>query len=274
MRSLITALEIALPLVYFSAIWVYAKAFFSNVKTAERLRSPLLLSVLFLHAVYILSRTLEYHHPPITSMFEIFSLIAFTIVVVYWYIELKTGNRSTGYFILILPFFFQCISSIFVKEKTEIPEVLRSNLLGFHVTSALLGYAAITISAVYGFLYLMLYHDIKSRQFGVIYKRLPNLEVLERMSFTATVFGFILLTIAIVVGLVWLPRVSAAISYSDPKLLGTSVIWLIYAGGLLAKRVAGWQGRRMVVLSMFGFALAMFSMTIVNMFFSEFHKFY
>ncbi len=274
MRSLITALEIALPLAYFSAIWVYAKAFFSNVKAAERLRSPLLLVTLLLHALYILSRTVEYGHPPITSMFEIFSLIAFTIVVVYWYIELKTGNRSTGYFILILPFFFQCISSIFVREKPEIPEILRSNLLGFHVTSALLGYAAITISAVYGFLYLMLYHDIKSRQFGVIYKRLPNLEVLERMSFTATVFGFLLLTIAIVVGLLWLPRVFSAISYSDPKLLGTIVIWAIYAGGLLAKRVAGWQGRRMVVLSMFGFALAMFSLTVVNMFFSEFHKFY
>jgi ABC-type transport system involved in cytochrome c biogenesis permease subunit len=43
---------------------------------------------------------------------------------------------------------------------------------------------------------------------------------------------------------------------------------------LTAKRIFGWQGKRIVVLSMFGFALAMFSITVINMFFSGFHKFY
>jgi ABC-type transport system involved in cytochrome c biogenesis permease subunit len=120
----------------------------------------------------------------------------------------------------------------------------------------------------------MLYHDIKSSRFGVIYQRLPNLETLERMSITATVFGFILLTIAIVVGLIWLPRISGGVSYADPKLFGTMGIWLIYAIGLTAKRLKGWQGRKMMVLSMFGFATAMFSMTFINVFLSSFHKFY
>ena len=161
-----------------------------------------------------------------------------------------------------------------IREVTEIQPILRSNLLGLHVSSALLGYAAITISAVYGFLYLMLYHDIKSSRFGVIYQRLPNLETLERMSFTATVFGFILLTIAIIVGLIWLPRIAEGVPYTDPKLLGTVAIWLIYAVGLAAKRLKRWHGRRMMVLSMFGFATAMFSMTIINVFLSSFHKFY
>ncbi len=274
MQILIVLLQVALPILYFWTIWVYARAFFSSIKLAERLRSPLLLSTLFLHAIYILLRTIYLDHPPITSIFEILSLIAFTIVLVYLYIESRTKNKATGYFILILPFFFQLVSSLFIKENPEVPPVLRSTLLGFHVSSALLGYAAITISAVYGFLYLMLYHDIKSSQFSVIYKRLPNLEMLERMSFTATVFGFCLLTIAIVLGFIWLPRAISDFSYSDPKLLGTIAIWLIYALGLTAKKIIGWQGRRIMVLSMFGFAIAMFSMTVINMFFSGFHKFY
>jgi ABC-type uncharacterized transport system permease subunit len=274
MSFLINILQIILPLAYFVTIWVYAKAFFSNIKLAEKLQQPFLFSTLFLHAAYIIIRAAVFEHPPITSMFEIFSLIALTIVIVYSYIELRTKNFSTGYFILILPFFFQLISSLFISEKPDIAPALRSTLLGFHVTSALLGYAAITIAAVYGFLYLMLYHDIKSSQFSVIYKRLPNLETLERMSFTATLFGFALLTIAIIVGIVWLPRAFSTFSYTDPKLLGTLFIWLIYGGGLIAKKTAGWQGRRMMVLSLFGFALAMFSMTVINIFFSEFHKFY
>ncbi|MBI4546379.1 MAG: cytochrome c biogenesis protein CcsA [Ignavibacteriae bacterium] len=274
MRFFITLLQILLPLCYFATIWAYAKGFFRNERVAEVIKRPLLGLTLLLHTIYIVARTLEYFHPPITSVFELFSLIAFTIGLAYVYIELRTKITSTGYFILMLPFFFQLFSSMFTKEIPEIPEILRSHLLGFHVTSALLGYAAITISAVYGFLYLMLYHDIKSSQFGVIYKRLPNLEMLERMSFTATVFGFILLTIAIIVGLIWLPRITEDISFTDPKLFGTIVIWLIYASGLTAKRLGGWQGRRMMVLSVFGFTLTIFSMTIINMFFSEFHRFY
>ncbi|HEY6192916.1 MAG TPA: cytochrome c biogenesis protein CcsA [Bacteroidota bacterium] len=274
MRNLIGLCEILLPLLYFGTIWAYARAFFSNIKPAERLRTPLLFTTLAVHALYITLRTAEFNHPPITSVFEILSLIAFTVAFVYSYIELRLKIKSTGYFILILPFFFQLASSIFIREVTSVPPILQSNLLGVHVSSALLGYAAITISAVYGFLYLMLYHDIKSSRFGVIYQRLPNLETLERMSVTATVFGFILLTIAIVVGLIWLPRISGGVSYADPKLFGTMGIWLIYAIGLTAKRLKGWQGRKMMVLSMFGFATAMFSMTFINVFLSSFHKFY
>lgn len=274
MHLLIVILQIALPVLYFFTVWAYARAFFSGVRWAELTRTPLLLLTLVLHVVYILLRAWEFGHFPITSMFEIFSLIALTIVLVYAYIELRSGNRSTGYFILVLPFFFQLASSLFIRDQAAVPQALQSTLLGFHVSSALLGYAAITISAVYGFLYLMLYHDIKSSQFGVIYKRLPNLETLERMSTTATVFGFVLLSIAIVVGFVWLPSSIKNFSYTDPKLFGTLAIWLVYAAGLSAKKLVGWQGRRIMVLSMFGFAIAMFSMTVINIFFSGFHKFY
>ncbi len=274
MPTLINLLDVFLPILYFGTIWAYGKAFFSGLRAAEGLRTPLLMFTLLTHGLTIGLRTAEYHHPPITSVFELLSLLAFTVTLVYAYIEFRLRIKSTGYFILILPFFFQLISSLMIKEVREVQPILRSNLLGLHVSSALLGYAAITISAVYGFLYLMLYHEIKSSQFGVIYQRLPNLETLERMSFSATVLGFLLLTIAIVVGLIWLPQVPEGVSYADPKLFGTVAIWFIYAAGLSAKRLRRWHGRKMMVLSMFGFATAMVSMTVINVFLSSFHKFY
>lgn len=271
---LINLFDVLLPALYFSTIWAYAKSFFSNNQRSLAMCRPLLVSTISLHALSILLRTATFGHPPITSVFEILSLIAFTITLVYAYIEIRTQNRSTGYFILMLPFFFQLLSSLFIREMSEIPPVLQSNLLGFHVSSAFLGYSAITISAVYGFLYLMLYHDIKSKQFGVIYKRLPNLETLERMSFTATVFGFVLLTVAIVVGLIWLPRALNDFSYNDPKLIGTLAIWVIYGMGLAARRTGNWRGRRMMALSVVSFAFALLSVSIINLFFTGFHSFH
>jgi len=274
MPSVISFLEIILPLLYFITIWAYAKSFFSDIKAAETVKTLLLYGTVITHAGYIVLRTAVYHHPPITTTFEILSLIALTVSLSYLVIEIRTQNKTTGYFILIFPFFFQLISSLFIKERTEIPLILQSNLLGFHVLSALVGYAAITISAVYGFLYLMLHHEIKSSRLGVIYKRLPNLEMLERMSFTATILGFIFLTIAIIVGIIWLPRAYSEFSYSDPKLIGTLAVWCIYFIGLTAQQLAHWRGKRIIIVSMAGFIAALFSMTIINTFFSGFHKFY
>lgn len=269
----IEILKFLLPLIYFIVVWTYGKAFFKSSKQAETLKSPLLYLLVFLHFIYLILRTFAFSHPPITKIFEIMTVVAFCISLAYAYIELRTKVKGTGYFILMVAFFFQLISSLFIKDLLIVPDVLRSNLLGFHVTSALLGFSAITISAIYGMLYLMLYHDIKSNRIGVIYQRLPNLEILERMSFTSTKFGFVFLTIAIIVGIIWLPKAFENFSYADPKLIGTGFIWLLYGIGLSAKWFAKWQGKKIVWFSIIGFIISFFSMTIVNMFFSGFHKF-
>ncbi|HTX18106.1 MAG TPA: cytochrome c biogenesis protein CcsA [Bacteroidota bacterium] len=274
MNILVELLRAALPVLYFATVWSYAKAFFRDSVTAKRAKTPLLTSTLVLHLIYLLLRTELFNHPPITTIFEIMSIIAFSIAGAYAFIEFITKVKNTGYFILNLAFIFQTLSSCFIVSLSQVNPVLRSHLLGIHVSSALLGYAAIAISAVYGFLYLMLYHHIKSSQFGVIYEKLPNLETLERMSMMSIVFGFCFLTVAIGVGLFWLPRAFEHFSYFDPKLIGTVFIWAMYGLGIVAKRTVGWQGRKIMVLSIIGFAVALFSLTIINVYFSGFHKFY
>jgi ABC-type transport system involved in cytochrome c biogenesis permease subunit len=77
-----------------------------------------------------------------------------------------------------------------------------------------------------------------------------------------------------ILGVLWLPQAFENYSYLDSKLIGTLLIWLLYGGGLLAKRIAGWKGRKMMILSLSAFGLALFSLSIINIFFSEFHTFY
>ncbi len=274
MKTLITLLNYFLPILYWVTVWSYAKAFFRNSATAKRIKTPLLAATLGVHLIYLLARTAYFGHPPITTLFEILSVIAFTTALSYRAIEYLTGVKSTGYFVLILSFFFQLLSTVLIQDLSAVNPVLKSNLLGFHVTSALLGYSAFAISAVYGFLYIMLYHHIKSKQFGIIYDNLPNLEKLERMATVSVVSGFVLLTVAIIVGVVWLPKAFEHYSYFDPKLVGTAIVWLMYGIGLLAKRTIGWQGRKIMVLSIVGFAVTLLSLTVVNVFLSGFHNFY
>jgi ABC-type transport system involved in cytochrome c biogenesis permease subunit len=271
---LVSGFAIALPVLYAFLVLLYGQTFFGTSVLAGRLQRPVLLLTLTVHAASLAVRTAAFDHPPITSVFEIMTLLAASMTLAYAYIEWRTGTRNTGFFILLLALAFQTVSSVFVRNPVGIPDYLHSLVLGFHVSAALLGYTAISLSAVYGFLYLMLYHEIKSTRFGLIYNRLPNLEMLETMSHKAEVFGFISLTIAIAIGVVWLPRVFKQFSYLDPKLVGTLAIWVMYAVGLGAKRKLGWQGRKMMVISLVAFGFVFLSMTVVNLYLSGFHSFH
>jgi HemX protein len=270
----VDVLNIVLSLLYAGLLFLYGRSFFKTASRADKIKTPVLVVTVVIHLSYLLLRTILFNHPPITTPFEIMSVIAFCIATAYLYIEVVSKVHGTGLFILIPAFFFQIISTTYIQDLGQVPEILRNNLLGFHVTSALLGYTAIAIGAMYGLLYLMLYHDIKSNHFSVIYKRLPNLEILESMSFRSTLFGFIFISVAIAVGLIWLPIAFGEIFYSDPKLIGTMFIWALYAVGLVSKKIAGWHGRKVVVLYVSGFIVALFSITFINFFFSSFHQFY
>jgi len=274
MQPAVFFLLILIPLLYAGLTTVYGLQFFGDFPGLTRIRTPALLVTVALHCVYLVVRTIAFDHPPITSVFEIMTVLAASIAIGYTYIEVRTRASATGFFILFLAFAFQTASSVFIRDRFDIPGYLHSVVLGFHVSAALLGYTAISLSAAYGFLYLMLYHEIKSSRFGLIYNRLPNLEMLETMSHRAEVFGFVSLGVAIVIGVIWLPRVFHDFSYWDPKLVGTLVIWCMYAVALGAKRQLGWQGRKTMVITLVAFGFVFLSMTVINLYLSGFHSFH
>jgi len=269
-----TIFNYALPVFYFALVWTYGKAFFANKLWAKHAKTLILIGTITLHLLSLVVRTIVFRHLPVTTIFEIFTVLACSITVTYFVLELRSQHKETGYFILNIAFFFQLTSSIFIKDTPEVPEILRSPLFGVHVSSALFGYAAITIAGAYGLMYLMLYHEMKATRFGIIYKKLPTLETLERMTFTAVTLAFLFLSIAILFGFIWLNYVIVNPNYFDPKLIGTIIIWAMYGFLVIAKTQHEWNGRKVMILSIIGLLISIFSMTIINIFFSKFHKFY
>jgi len=274
MISAIHSINILLPFFYLLTLVVYFYDFIKGEKKLINIKRVFLFITLFLHLIYIVLRTVAFDHPPITNVFEIFTILAITISFSYFLVELVSDIRGTGPFIIVLSLIFQLISSVFIQDLVQVKDVLRSNLLGIHVISALLGYSGFTISAVYGFLYLILYKDIKLNKFGLIFNRLPNLEVLERLSLYSALIGFIALTIGIVIGIIWLPMAFPKFSFLDPKLIGTGLVWLLYGIGITSKVVGKWRGKRLVLLSISGFLLAIISTILSNFLAQSFHSFY
>jgi ABC-type transport system involved in cytochrome c biogenesis permease subunit len=270
----IHTINLLLPFFYIATFAIYFYDFQQGGKKFENSKRLFLFLTLILHFCYLLLRTIEFDHPPITNVFEIFTVLAFAISFSYFILELVTDIRGTGPFIIIISIIFQVISTLFIQDLTEVKEVLRSNLLGIHVISALIGYSGITISAVYGVLYLILYNEIKLNKFGLVFNRLPSLEILERMSFIAAIIGFVLLTITIIIGIIWLPQAFPNITFADPKLIGTFAVWILYGIGLINKFLGKWRGKKLIILSIIGFCLAILSTMLTNFLGKSFHSFY
>jgi len=273
MIPIIHFLNYLLPLLYLITFSVYFYDFIKGEKKFINTKRLFLFITLIIHTIYLLLRTIHFVHPPITNVFEIFTVLAFATAFSYFILELVTDIRGTGPFIIIISFIFQIISTAFIPDQTIVKEVLRNNLLGIHVISALLGYSGFTISAVYGFLYLMLYKDLKHNRFGLIFNRLPNLEVLEKMSYYSAIIGFILLSTAIIIGIIWLPRAFPDFSFIDPKLIGTSLVWVLYGFGIGTKIFVKWKGKKLILLSITGFVIAILTTIVSNFLAISFHSF-
>lgn len=245
----------------------------SSTGSSDRFARPALLVALGIHTALIYAETVAFGHCLVYSPFELMTMIAFTLSLTYLIVELVTGEKGTGVFFIGLALIFQILSGMFEPEPGFAAGApLLQDVVGLHISAALVGYTAFTMSAVWGLLYLMQHHEIRANRFGPLYNRLPSLGLLERMSATAAIVGLVFLSIAILIAF-WMPDTVEGFSYGDPKVVVTIVIWFIYATALAMKYVVRVDQRRFVILSLIGFGAILLSMTIVNFILSRFHDF-
>jgi ABC-type transport system involved in cytochrome c biogenesis permease subunit len=102
------------------------------------------------------------------------------------------------------------------------------------------------------------------------------------MNSRAITVGWIFLTVGVLVGVIWAwqvkgspspdPRVQA-MSLADPKILVALVSWGIYSFALLARKAAGWSGRRAAYLSGIAFAVVLLNFVLIGYFLTASHNF-
>ncbi len=128
-----------------------------------------------------------------------------------------------------------------------------------HLTCSLLSYAAFLIAFVAGVLFLVQERQVKRKQLGLLFHRLPSLNTLDRANFLAVGIGFTLLSMGLACGVfgakVWYGRWWSW----DPKECLTAVLWSAYLVLWMVRLRSTLRGRRVALLSILGFALALFT---------------
>ncbi len=266
-------LNALLPLSYLMLVYLYGLHFFRRPRWADVHMGRMLKITLILHFAAIWTRVLLLERFPLTNLYEVLTMIAFALTLVYFFVELQSKVKTTGFFILIVATLLQVISSLSIDFDPHLPEILRSRKFVLHTASILLSYSALFITATYSLMYLLLFRQVKHAEFGLFYGRLPSLDELEDMIGRTAIIGFVFLTAAIFIGLTLRKSEFPGMPHFDPKVITAYLVWVIYSLVIFGKHVGKWPGKQLAWLSLIGFLLILFSMFVVNLFLDTFHQF-
>lgn len=132
-------------------------------------------------------------------------------------------------------------------------------MLGWvHVLCVLLSYAAFLIAFLSGVLFLIQENQLKHKHMGALFHWLPPLAALDRVNFLAIGVGFALLTLGVGLGMVR-SRILAGSWEWDAGQAMVAALWLSYLILWLVRLRATLRGRRVALLSILGFSLALFT---------------
>lgn len=273
MESFLSVGVVLLPLAYLVVAAGYGFLFFASPTPAARWTRPALLAALAFHLAYLIVLAYRWNQFPAATVAQALSIIAFAIAGVYALVEWHGRERSTGFWLVGLVFFFQLFSSLLGRPTPPDLARFKDGLIAIHISLALLGYTAFAIAAGYAFLFLQLYRDLKAGRFSTFFGKLPPLEALERMMLGALWTGFVALSGAVFSGVVFAQREFPKVWHHDPKILATAAIWLLYGAALALRRLRRWQGPQTAIVALAGLCAILFSLFAINFFFTDFHGF-
>ncbi len=263
MDPLAKLLEVMVPLSLSATTFLYLMEFLRGRRSqSPRARVVLRAAIAFQLAQFGVFVSI-WGRLPLASPGEAFGTIALAITVVYALLEILMRDRSTGFFFLTVATVFAICGVLGAPPGPEVNEVLRQTWFGFHAISAVLGYTAFAVSAIYAILFVLLYRDLKRRRFGLAYERMPPLETLSRTSTQAATLGLGFLTIAIGVGAIGWAKELDHPPLRDPKVVSSLAVWMVYAAGLALHRTARWSGIRSIGLTLVAFILMLLSSWIM-----------
>ena len=166
---------------------------------------------------------------------------------------------------------FSILGLLLPSRRSAPGPATRGTLFAFHVTLAILAYAAFAFSFVLSLLYLIQNRQIRRGRTGVLFSRLPALEVIGRMNRTSVTIGLVVLSrLRRCSGSPGRERVWSGLA--DAK-IDWALLTLVVYGLLLWMDRRGWEGPRVALLSIVGFVLVLFSYTFVNLYLSQAHIF-
>lgn len=113
--------------------------------------------------------------------------------------------------------------------------------VGLHVYTSFLAYSALAVATLHAILFALQEHKLRRRHPGGFVKLLPPLQTMESLLFQMLGLGFLLLTLSLLTGFLFLEDMFA--QHLVHKTILSLLAWLLFAALLLGRWRLGWRGQ-------------------------------
>ncbi|HYD80610.1 MAG TPA: cytochrome c biogenesis protein CcsA [Paucimonas sp.] len=177
----------------------------------------------------------------------------------YW---LENRNFTLdGLRILVLPCAAAAAVLPLVFPGSVVPLTGRSTLFPWHVAIAILAYSTLTIAAFHAVLMALQESQLHMRGgegrgswFAAAIDRLPALLTMEKLLFRLIGFGFVLLSLTVLSGVVFSEQLFGKALKWDHKTVFTMLSWILFGVLLAGRHWRGWRGKTALSFTLSGFA--------------------
>ena len=252
---------------FWVAFWAYLLGMILNALATTNKRNGVWISARTVmtvgfaaHTVALVWRSVATGHLPLSNLFEYTSLFAWATVLLYVVLSFRLKWPAMGALVAGVAFAIIVGASMLPKEgQTQLVPALQSYWLQIHVSLAVFGEAAFAVAFATSIMYLFIRRKELKR--GGSEASSESLKRLDSLSYNFIKLGYPLFTIgALFAGAIWAQRAWGSFWSWDPKEVGSLVVWLVYTAYLHTRFVKGWRGSGSAVLSIVGFALAIFTL--------------
>jgi ABC-type uncharacterized transport system permease subunit len=207
---------------------------------------------------------------PFTGPADTLIACAWAVSLVYLILDTIVRPRPVALGSFALPISFLCLfggAMLRLSRERTGPNpsqtaILDSQLISLHVVALLIAYGLLILAFGCAVLYLLQHRLLKQkRMVGGLFRKLPPLANIDHLAFMLVAFAFPLLSIGLLAGGIGLALGGLrGVSHTDPKMLLSVLMWLLYGIYLALHGMAHWRGPRANYLLLGGLAVILITL--------------
>ena len=257
-------------LLYFASMVLFFIFVAAKRDKLTRAAEILLAAGFVLHTAALIVRGIGVGRLPLTNQYEFATSFAWGLCLVSLIFIRKYRFSVLGAFSVPVIFLAIGYAAMQSKEVHELMPALRSNWLGFHVSTAIIAYGSFGVSFALSLIFLL--RD-RMGDGSFLGQHVPEREKLDYISYRAVSLGLLFLTFCIISGSIWAERAWGSYWSWDPKETWSLVTWLVYAVYLHLRIRRGFKGKSAAVFAVIGFICVIFTYIGVNTFLPGIHSY-
>jgi ABC-type uncharacterized transport system permease subunit len=243
----ILAIATSLFLLYAAGAWVMLRSV--GKPALEPVAWILSLAAIVAHSDALVY-SMRIHGPFSIGLPEAISLLAWTLAVLACFISIERQNRVLGAILLASAALGAAVTG---TGRTYAETTAAGWQLTAHILLSMGAAALLFAAAVTALLLVFLDRRLRTRRIAHLPSVLPPLDALEKVMFRLIGTGFVLLTLSLFTGFVFVTNLFA--QHLFQKTVLSLIAWIIFGVLLIGRIRFGWRGRSAVGWTLSGFGM-------------------